>query len=69
MEVKMGKYQQKSLVYEDDSILFIDTEAGKEIWGFREYKNGRYTGDIRLENGDIIERRVASGKNLESSFA
>jgi len=61
----MSKYQQKSLVYPDDSIRFIEKETGKEVWGSREYKDGQYTGNIGLENGDIIKAQ----RNLESSLA
>lgn len=55
MELGQPQYRQISLYHPDDSVLLLDLGTNKEVWAFREFRDGEYTGKLQLANStDVI---------------
>jgi hypothetical protein len=50
----LAQYTPMSLIYDDDSVLFMNLANRQEVWAFREYGGGKYNGNFQLPDGTLI---------------
>ena len=49
------QYVPRSILYSDDSMQVCNPNDNTLRWAFKEFEDGKYTGNFQLEDGKLIK--------------